>query len=197
MKIRNGFVSNSSSSSFIVFFKHGQPIDPNSLRHFLFGAERIIRDSRYTVNEIMKRYSALLKQSGKTVVDFSDEESFERFYDIYGEKIEEQLSDDLREKFRKQYIDNYNKTHTEQIYSLYALDANDEDALEAQFEERANLLKSVIFDEMFRSGVKTDKFDVYEYEAGNDIGDISSHIEYDVTKKLKEKGVLVLVQSNH
>lgn len=55
MKIRSGFVSNSSSSSFIVFFEK-LPKDAHELQKLLFGDEKILSsgyggDTRFTTEE--------------------------------------------------------------------------------------------------------------------------------------------------
>lgn len=90
MKVRNGFVSNSSSSSFVVAFPR-LPLDADDLQQMLFGDEKTLSYYDYTIptNEaaaiIWNDMFALEKP------DATPEEIAEEFYSGWEEDEEEEI----------------------------------------------------------------------------------------------------------
>lgn len=92
MKIRNGFISNSSSSSFIV--RLNKPIEDYSLNEFM---------KEYNINPFYKEFAEHLFKDlhyDKIVVDTWDLD-----FSIYSDKLEAILGEDKLSKIKTDVID--------------------------------------------------------------------------------------------
>ena len=86
MKIRIGFVSNSSSSSFVIVSKKGN-----------LNAKKLIK--AFDVGEQSPLYD-LVCEMAKTLVDNSKEMTLEDLYDYYGASNVEELPEDIQKALK-------------------------------------------------------------------------------------------------
>lgn len=154
MKTRNGFVSNSSSSSFIVAIDH-KPIDVNDLMGMLF--PNMSEDSLHNYELWDRVESYTVKEISEAVFnDLSVDDS--RIADAFNGWIEGSPdTDDFREadgainwdlyqteydKYKAQYIKNImNKYDGKFVFTVtYA----DEDSSWGNFMEHSNIFKNVL-----------------------------------------------------
>lgn len=95
MKVRNGFVSNSSSSSFIVSFSK-VPSSIQEVQMDMFGTLEDSKESYYSETTTRYHiasgfYNRLINMNGSTDVEIGNE--FYNYYDGYYSQFEKQLDD--------------------------------------------------------------------------------------------------------
>lgn len=145
MKIRRGFVSNSSSSSFIVAFPH-KPKSEAELQKMLFGDEKMYNspyeDMQWTAQAIVEVvWRDLEKQEPSTLIDMEEtvargwitgQPAFDDF--CKGDKTDWDAYDAYQEatnKFSHKYAKNFANKHPDATVFSFEYSDNDGDMFSA------------------------------------------------------------------
>jgi len=163
MKTRNGFVSNSSSSSFIVGFPKGMSLTKESIREYLFKPEQKFIDcyddepssvSVETAAEIIARdmvpcpLEKLHEELGGWTYE-SDEPKYDNFrIPVEGKrewdwKCDEKAYDLAVEKFEKAYSERIIKKLDAEHNDLYVLNFSDNDGSTYAILEHGNTFNNI------------------------------------------------------
>lgn len=183
MKTRIGFVSNSSSSSFIVGFEH-RPADKFELFKMMFGDDicgnvSVYDDYSMLKNDIVERvWNDLQEQDEPMTNDEIIDEIASGYFDGYPDgafssRASEQIANDYRKKFGNAIHEDYktrNKEKRALVDKYYELSRKEMDEYSKLIKDAAKeyfLKKKVLIKgrECFR----------FEYEDGSESGTVMEH----------------------